>query len=129
MIVSAIRNDVAVRSEAAVLPVPEIGRLHSADAVAFEIGVSLDLVVAYPIATQDSVLHRPIGRTERRETVLPLHVLGDLEATQRFDLPLRRAVPNGIRTPEYVVHPKTLDQGAQHRRAEARICYRRDRKA
>src|SRR5215210_4470005 len=70
---SALRDDVAVCGEAAVLAVAKVGGLDSADAVAVESGVPLDLVVPGAVAAQDRGFDRAVGRPERGEAVLSLH--------------------------------------------------------
>src|ERR1044071_9466303 len=69
--------------------------LVASELVAIERGALIALVVIQPriVAAEDSVLHRAVGRPERRQAVLLLQLLGDLEPPQRLDLPLRRAGP------------------------------------
>ena len=71
-----------------------------------------------------AVFTSPVGRAQRGEAVLLAHVLGDLEAAQRLDLPLRRAVPERIRAPDHVVRAQALDQRAHERGGEARVRHR-----
>ena len=59
------------------------------DAVGRQRGAPVVLVEPRVVLAEDRALHRPVGRAERLEAVLLLHVLGDLEPAERLDLPLR----------------------------------------
>src|SRR5262245_62724629 len=69
---------------------------------------------AQPILAKNSILDEPVSWTERSETMPLLHVLGNLETTQGFDLPLRRAGPNTIGAPYHMIGTEALDQGPEH---------------
>ena len=81
----------------------------------------LELVVSGGVAREDRALDRTIGRPQRREAVLLLHVFRNLQPAQRLDLPLRRSVPHRVGAPNYLVLPETLDQRADHGRGQARM--------
>src|SRR5207253_1032271 len=72
-------------------------------------GAYVELVEPRGVAAEDRGLDEPIGGTERGETVLLLHVIGDLQTAQRLDLPLGRPVPHRVAAPDDVVgaHPLT----------------------
>ena len=73
---------------------------------------------------EDRALDGAVGRAERGEPVLLLHLLRDLEASEALDLPLRRPRPHGVRPPHHVVPAEPLDQHAHHGRAQARLGHR-----
>ena len=73
------------------------------------------------VGAEDRALHRAVGRAHRREAVLLLDVLRDLEPAQRLDLPLRRAGPERVGAPDDVVGAHALDHRAEHERAHARL--------
>src|SRR5215467_15545704 len=81
----------------------------------------LETVDPRGVAREDRALHRTVGGAERLEAVLLLHILGNLEAAHRLDLPLGRAVPEGVRAPDHVVGTEALDEGPDERRGEARV--------
>ena len=82
---------------------------------------SLVLVQARRVLAEDRALDGAVGGAERREAVLALHVLRNLEPAQRLDLPLRRAGPYRVGPPYDVVGAEALDERAHHRRAQARL--------
>ena len=86
-----------------------------------EFGAQIELVEARRVITEDRALDCTVGRSEGGETMLLLHVLRDLEAAERLDLPLGRAIPHRVRAPEHVIMAEPLDQGAHHCGAEARV--------
>src|SRR5207247_9834356 len=88
-------RDVAVPEVRAFRSRPLVLLLHHGDAVAGEGGAPLVLVQTRVGLAEDRVLERAVGRPERLEAVLLLHVFGDLEPTPRLDLPLGRAGPDG----------------------------------
>ena len=53
-----------------------------------------------------------------------LHGLGDFQAAQGFDLPLRRAGPHRIGAPDHVVGAHALNQLAEHGRAQSGLGHR-----
>src|SRR3979409_2622991 len=67
------------------------------------------------------MLHGTVGRTECRKSVFLAHVFRDFESAQCFDLPLRRAGPYRIRSPDYVIGAETFDKLAHHRGTQARL--------
>src|SRR5437879_3761163 len=87
------------------VPVPRVGsrpaggqvlRLHRGDLVGGDAvlrELRLQAVDPRGVAREDRALHRALRSAERFETVLLLHVLGNLETAHRLDLPLGRAVP------------------------------------
>src|SRR5437763_10840868 len=75
-------------------------------------GLEIDAVHARRVAAEDQLLGRTVGTTERSKAIFLLHILGDFESTQRFDLPLWRPIPNRIGAPQDVIHPHALDQRA-----------------
>src|SRR5262249_19962041 len=102
----------------------EILRLHRGDLVDREVALGqlgLEAVEARGVAAEDGALHRAVGGAEGFEAVLLLHVLGDLEAPHRLDLPLGRAVPERVRAPDDVVGAEALHQGPDEGRGEARV--------
>src|SRR6058998_3525624 len=94
------------------------GDLVGRDAVLRDL--RLQTVEPRAVPAENGLLHRPVRRAERLETVLLLHVVRDLEPAHRLDLPLRRAVPQGVRAPDDVVGAEALDQCADEGRGEAR---------
>src|SRR6267143_4068065 len=95
------------------------GDLVRRDAVLRQFGTQP--VDARGVAGEDGALHRAVRGAERLEAVLLLHVLGDLEAAHRLDLPLGRAVPQRVRAPDDVIGAEPLDQGADEGGGEARV--------
>src|SRR5881296_2454795 len=95
------------------------GDLVGRDAVLRDL--RLQTVEPRAVPAENGLLHRPVRRAERLETVLLLHVVRDLEPAHRLDLPLRRAVPQGVRAPDDVVGAEALDQCADEGRGEARV--------
>src|SRR5882762_872602 len=81
-------------------------------------GLEIDPVHAGRVAAEDQLLYRATGATERRKTILLLHILGDFEPTQRLDLPLGRPVPDRVGAPQDMIDPHTLDQRADQGSAE-----------
>src|SRR5215470_4907190 len=78
-------------------------RLHRGDLVGRDAvlrQLRLEAVDPRSVAREDRALHRTFRAAERLEAVLLLHVLGNLQAPHRLDLPLRRAVPEGVRAPD-----------------------------
>src|SRR5262245_59055398 len=110
------RNDVAVAQIAALRATPLPGNLHRRDLVRIDRTAQValvELVHARRVTSEDRALDGSVGGSQRLETVLALHVRGDLEPPQCLDLPLRRAVPHGIGAPEHVVQAETLDERAE----------------
>src|SRR5271169_5458456 len=66
---------------------PRIGRLQ------------VEAVEAGGVQAKNPLLDRAVGTAKWRKPVFLLHVFGDLEAPQRFDLPLRGPVPHAVGTP------------------------------
>src|SRR5258707_3730921 len=64
--------------------------------------LQLDLVEPSRIASEDQLLSGAVGIAERRKSVLLLHFFGDFEPAQRFNLPLRRALPDRVGAPHNV---------------------------
>src|SRR5476649_2060217 len=94
---SARPRDVTVAQIAASGTVLPVRRLERGEAVLRpEPGMALEVVEPRHVLAEDRILDRAVGRTERGEAVLLLHVLGNLETAQAFDLPLRRAGPHGV---------------------------------
>src|SRR3981189_2745949 len=85
-------------------------------------GRLLDLVTVHPgrVLAEDGALDRAVGRSKCREAVFPAHVLGNLEAAQPLDLPLRRAGPQRVGAPDDVVDAHALDQHAHQASAKTR---------
>src|SRR5437588_12449899 len=77
------------------------GDLVGRDAMLGDLG--LQIVEARGVAAEDGALHRAVGGAQRLETVLLLHVLGDLETAHGLDPPPRRGVPEWLRPPDDVV--------------------------
>src|SRR4051794_30068540 len=77
----------------------------------------LQAVQSRRIFTEDRTLDRPGRGPERREAELALHVLGNLEAPQPFDLPLRCARPDRIRPPHHALRPQPFQQRPHDRGA------------
>src|SRR5262245_10153304 len=101
----------------------EIFRLHGGNLVDRQIALGqlgLEAVEARGVAAEDGALHRAFGGTQGLEAVLLLHVLRDLQAPHRLDLPLGRAVPEGIRAPDDVIVAQALHEGTDERGREAR---------
>src|SRR6185295_5083439 len=69
------------------------------------------------VEPQDLALHLLV---QRRVAVLARHVLRDLEAPEGLDLPLRRAVPQGVGAEYHALRPHVLEELPQHVRAHAR---------
>src|SRR5262247_3103575 len=115
------------------VPVPRVGplaaggqilRLHRGDLVRGDAvlrQLRLQGVDARGVARENRALHWAVGRAERLEAVLLLHVLGNLETAHRLDLPLGRAVPERVRAPDDVVGTEAFDQGADEGSGEARV--------
>src|SRR5499427_5389126 len=102
----------------------QVLRLHRGDLVGRDAvlrQLRLEAVDARGVAREDRALHRAVRRAERLEAVLLLHVLGNLEAPHRLDLPLGRAVPERVRAPDDVVGAEALHQGPDEGRGEARV--------
>src|SRR5439155_23936151 len=59
----------------------------------------VDPVEPRRVASEDRRLRRTVCSAERREAVLLLHIGWDLESAERLDLPLRRAIPEGVGAP------------------------------
>src|SRR5262245_17542368 len=88
----------------------EIGHLDAAQVVIgnpVTRGVHVDAEDARRAQPEDLLLHRA---RERRIFVLLDQHLGNLEAAERVDLPLRRAVPDRVRAPQYVVGAEGADE-------------------
>ena len=66
----------------------------------------------------------PVAGAERREAVLLLHVLGDLQPAQPLDLPLRRAGPHRVGAPHHVIGAQSFDQRPHDRCAQPRLRHR-----
>src|SRR5260370_40607713 len=64
------------------------------------------------MAAEDQLVGRAVGAAESRKSVFLLHVLGNLEPPQRFDLPLRGPLPYRIGAPEDVIDTNPLEQRA-----------------
>src|SRR2546425_9895386 len=93
----------------------QIFRLHRGDLVGGDPvlrQLRLEAVDPRGVAREDRALRRAIRGAERLEAVLLLHVLGNLETAHRLDLPLGRAVPEGVRAPDDVVGAEGLDHRA-----------------
>ncbi len=87
-----------------------------------ELGLlGLDVVEPRIVAAEDCALHRAVRGTERGEAVFLLHVLGDLEAAQALDLPLRRAGPHGVGAPAHAVDTHLLDHDAHQGGGDPRL--------
>src|SRR5207244_8586306 len=80
----------------------------------------LDIDADHPRRVEPEEL-RFDGAGERRVPVLVDERLWDLEAPERLDLPLRRAVPDRVRAPEDVVGPERADDLTDQVRARRRI--------
>src|ERR1700704_5407669 len=63
------------------------------------VGGRFDAVEPRRVHAENRALHFAGCCAQRRETVLALHVHGDLQAAQALDLPLRRAGPYRIGPP------------------------------
>src|SRR5215510_2643694 len=116
-------GDVAIARVGPLAAGGEIFRLHRGDLVDREVALGqlrLEPVEARGVAAEDGALHRALGRAQGLEAVLLLHVLRDLEPPHRLDLPLGRAVPQGIGTPDDVIVAQALDERADECRREAR---------
>src|SRR5262249_25730576 len=90
----------------------EIFRLHGGDLAGREVALGrpgLEAIEARGVAAEDGAFHRAFSRPQGLEAVLLLHVLRDLEPPHRLDLPLGRAVPEGIGTPDDVIVSQALD--------------------
>src|SRR6266850_2804969 len=114
---------IAIARVGALAPGGEVFRLDRGDLVDCELvlgELGAQAVEARGVAAEDGALHRAGGRTQRLEAVLLLHILRDLEAAHRLDLPLGRAVPEGIRAPDDVIGAEALDQRADEGGGEAR---------
>src|SRR5215471_1020820 len=88
----------------------DIGHLDAAQIVLGKLvtrGVHVDAEDARPVQPEDLLLHRA---RERRIFVLLDQRLGNLEAAERVDLPLRRAVPDGVCPPQHVVGTEGADK-------------------
>src|SRR4029079_3161686 len=84
---------------------------------AFVGGVVVELCVR---SAEDRVLDRAVRRAaERLEAVLLLHFVRYLEASQAFDLPLRRTGPDGVRAPDDMVVTDTPAENTHHRGTQA----------
>src|SRR4030095_10912705 len=80
-----------------------IRHLHAAQVVLRDLvalGVDVDAEHARRVQPEDPLLDLP---RERRVSVPVDEGLRDLEAPERLDLPLRRAVPDRVRPPQDVV--------------------------
>src|SRR5262245_19624889 len=73
------------------------------------------------VATEDHLLHRTVRAAESGKAMFLLHVLGDFQAAHGLDLPLWRAVPNRIGSPQHVVGTEALDQRADQGRGKLRM--------
>ena len=121
---SGAAGNKAISSIARRVAILEIGSFQLGDPVlthGCEFGAQVQFVKPRRIVAKDRALDCAIGRSESCEAMFLLHVLWDLKPTECLDLPLGRAVPHRVRTPEHVIMPEPLDQGPHHRSAEARI--------
>src|SRR5437667_10328975 len=81
----------------------DIRHLYAAQIVLRDLvagGVHVDAEEARGVQSEDLLLH---SARQGRVMVPGDERLGDVEAPERFDLPLRRAVPDRIRAPEHMV--------------------------
>src|SRR5205823_11778787 len=115
---SSAGNDVAVAQVRGVAAPPLVVLLDRSEAIVAPCRL-LDVVLVHArrIAAEDRLLERPIGRAELAVAVLLAHILGDLEAAQALDLPLRRTGPQCVGAPDDMVGAQALDQHADQRRA------------
>src|SRR5262245_1694012 len=81
----------------------EVGHLDAGEVVLRDLvalGVDVDSEQARGVEAEDLLLHRA---RERSVAVRGYQRRRDLEAAERVDLPLRRAVPDRVRAPEHMV--------------------------
>src|SRR5439155_22082205 len=81
----------------------------------------LVLVETRAVLAEDRVLEGPVRRPERLQAVLLLYVVRDFETSQRLDLPLGRARPDGVAAPDHVIGAQPPDELPHHRRAHPRV--------
>src|SRR5260221_3354584 len=116
------RGDVTIAQIAAPRAVLLVRRLERREAVLrAEPGMTLVIVETRHVLAANRILHRTVGRTDRGEAVSLLHVLGDLETAQAFDLPLRQAGPTGIGAPDHMIGAESLDQRSHQRGGKTRL--------
>src|SRR6266568_1975679 len=102
---------VAISQIAAARAVRDVIGLERGEAImADDLGMFLQPVEPRGVAAEDRGLDRALGRPQRLEPVFLLHVLGDLQPAQPFDLPLRRAGPHRIGAPDQMVCAEPADQ-------------------
>src|SRR6516164_6176389 len=92
----SVWNDVAIAHVGAGWACLLILDLQSGELVELEIEhrlLRINPVKLRVITTEDRGLYWAVSRAERRKAVLLLHVFGDFDPAQAFDLPLRRAGP------------------------------------
>src|SRR5258708_10405468 len=81
-------------------------------------GVHIDAENPRAVQAEDLLLHR----TGQRCVAMPLDQgVGNLETAERFDLPLRRAIPDRIGSPKHVIRAERVDQLTQQMRARRGI--------
>src|SRR5579862_9245711 len=87
-------GDIAVAQIAAAAAIGKVVGSHCGKTVMVDPFRMLSLKPVEPggIATEHGCFEGAVGRTQRLEAVLLLHVLGDFQPAQALDLPLRRAV-------------------------------------
>src|SRR5688572_20513841 len=124
---TAISADVGARRHVPVAAVrpsrtfAHVGRARDAHAVPLQLCAPLVLVEPRRVLAEDHLLDAAVRVTQRREPVLALHVLGNLETAQRLDLPLRRTGPDGVGAPDDVIGTESLDELPHHRCAQTRL--------
>src|ERR1700730_10741232 len=86
----------------------------------------LDLVAVHPgrVLAEDGALDQAVGLSKCCEAVFLAHVLGNLEAAQPLDLPLRCAGPQRVGAPDDMVDAHALDQHAHQGSAKTRLDHR-----
>ena len=96
---SASLHHVAIGGVAAAPAVLQIGCLLFRYAVEWQFvggGVQIDVIEAGAVEAEDRALRRAVGGAKRGEGVFLLHVVRDFQPPERFYLPLRGAIQDGV---------------------------------
>src|SRR5262249_13494296 len=112
-------KDIAVGAVAAAYTLLLIISLDLRKTIVFECRALLRREIVKPriVVAKDRSLNRTVCRSQGLEHVLLLHLIGNLEPAQGFDLPLRGSGPDRIWTPDHVIRAHTLDHRAHHKDA------------
>src|SRR5579862_9776604 len=108
------RHDVAVAGVRWLSSLFLVFRLHHRKAIALQVQhrfLWLDVVEPRVVAAEDRGLDCALRVAERSVAIFLLHRLGNFQAAQAFDLPLRAAGPQRVGAPADAIDAEPLDQG------------------